>query len=253
MVDAHNGYAVTDGLEGAQGLVFSTHDGGTTWKEISTIPSVNGVEVSGPIERSQLVFTSQLDGWAAPGTTFDASRNAQIPGGAVYRTTDGGLSWSPVQGLPMGEQFTLPEFFTPDTAVTLATKVSGSSPTVYVTDDGGSTWTSHEVPAFLGSQFSPGGIAYRLAPVGPLDWKIDVGSNLYETADGGVTWTDVKPKPAVGVGNVMAITFSSPTEGMALGVQPNCPSLSAVNLTTYCGQVLTVTSDGGRHWRPAKL
>lgn len=253
MVDGENGYAVTDGLDGAPGLVFSTHDGGINWNQISTIPSLNGVEVSGPIEQSQLRFTSEFDGWAVPGPTFDPSTNSQTPGGTIYRTTDGGISWSPVLGLPAARQYTLPEVFGSQAVVTLGTKVSGSKPTVYVSDDGGSTWTSHTVPAFLGSQFSPGGIAYRFAAVGPLEWKIDVGSDLYETADGGATWTTVKPEPAVGVGNVMAITFSSPNRGMALGVQPRCPTPSAISQTTYCGQVLTVTSDGGVHWEPAKL
>lgn len=253
MVDAENGYAVTDGLNGQRGLVFSTHDGGASWTQMSTIPSLNGVEVSGPIEQSQLLFTSVFDGWAVPGPTFDPATNSQIAGGTIYRTTDGGISWSPVLGLPAGRQYTLPEFFGSRTLLTLGTRVSGSSPSVYVSDDGGSTWTGHAVPAFLGSQFSPGGIAYRFAAVGPLDWKIDVGSELYETTDGGVTWTTVKPEPAVGVGNVLAITFSSPSHGMALGVQPSCPTPSAMNQATYCGQVLTVTTDGGVHWEPAKL
>lgn len=253
MVDTQVGYAVTDGFDGARGLGFSTHDGGATWIQVSTVPNLNGVEVGGAIEQSQLLFNSELDGWAVPGTRFDPSDNSQIPGGLIYRTTNGGLSWSPVPGLPTGQQYTAPEFFSTESAVTLATKVSESSPTVYVTEDGGSTWTSHALPAFLGSQFSPGGVATRFAAVGLLIWKIDVGSQLYETNDGGVTWTTVKPMPTVRVGNVMAITFSSPNDGIALGIQPSCPTPSAMSQAAYCGQVLTVTTDGGRHWSPAKL
>ncbi len=253
MVDAQVGYAITDGFDGARGLVFSTHDGGATWIQVSTLPNLNGVEVSGAIEQSQLLFTSELDGWAVPATTFDPSDNSPVPGGIIYRTTNGGLSWSPVPGLPTGQQYTVPEFFSTESAVTFATKVSESSPTVYVTENGGTTWTSHALPAFLGSQFSPGEVATRFAAVGLLNWKIDVGSQLYETNDGGVIWTTVKPMPTVRVGNVMAITFSSPNDGIALGIQPSCPTPSAVSQAAYCGQVLTVTTDGGRHWSPAKL
>ena len=63
---------VTNEAERTPGLVFLTHDGGTSWAQISTIPSLNGVEVSGPLEQSQLVFTSESDGWAVPGPTFDS-------------------------------------------------------------------------------------------------------------------------------------------------------------------------------------
>jgi len=253
MVDAENGYAVTDGFDGGQGLVFSTQDGGASWTQISTIPGLNGVQVSGPLEQGQLVFTSEVDGWAVPGPAFDSSANSQIPGGTIYRTTDGGASWSGVPGLPSGQQYTLPRFFGTQSVVTLGSKVSGSDPTVYISDDGGSTWTRRAVPAFLGSEFSPGGIAYRFAAVGPMSWKIDVGSALYETNDGGATWSTMKPTPAVGVGDVTAITFSSPTQGMALGVQPRCPNPSKMHQTAYCGEVITVTTDGGIHWTPAIL
>ena len=253
MVDAANGYAITDGIEGAPGLVFSTHDGGATWVKISSIPSLNGVEVSGPVEQSQLLFINEVDGWAVPGTTFNSSADSPVPGGTIYRTTDGGVSWSPVRGLPSGWQYTMPRFFGGDAAVTLGTKASGLSPTVYVTNDGGASWDSYRLPSFLGSQFAPGGIDGRFAAVGPLDWKIDVGSELYETQDGGTTWTKVRPIPAVGVGDVLGITFSSLTRGLAIGQQPNCATTSKSNEVIYCGQVLTVTNDGGRHWSPAKL
>jgi hypothetical protein len=61
----------------------------------------------------------------------------------------------------------------------------------------------------------------------------------------------VKPTPAVGVGNVLGLVFSSSSQGLALGQQPNCAALTGEG--TYCGEVLTVTTDGGRHWNPAKL
>jgi hypothetical protein len=91
MVDAQKGFAVAMGAQGQGSPVFSTHDGGATWVQIATMPSLGGIAVGGPLEGSQLVFTSTLDGWAVPGTYPAYNESQQAPGGVIYRTTDGGL------------------------------------------------------------------------------------------------------------------------------------------------------------------
>jgi photosystem II stability/assembly factor-like uncharacterized protein len=256
MVDAQNGFAVASGVQGQSALVFSTHDGGTTWTQIATMPSLGGVDVGGPLEGSQLLFTSDLDGWAVPGPSDGTSSEPQSPGGVIYRTTDGGLSWSAVSGLPVGLHYTLPVFFGPQDAVTLATEGTqgDQDPAVFATQDGGTTWTRYPIPAFVGSQFQPGSFTTRFAAVGLLNWKVDTGSKLYETTDGGKTWTSSKPRPKVGLGDVAGIEFSSPSFGMAIEQNPVCFTKAAVGSASYeCYPVLTITSDGGRQWTPAKL
>lgn len=257
MVDAQSGFAVASGiLQGDSSLVFSTHDGGSTWTQIATMPSLGGVEVGGPLQDSQLLFTSDLDGWAVPGVSGGAPGEPQTSGGVIYRTTDGGVSWSGVSGLPAGLQYTLPHFFGPQDAVTLATKGTqgDNDPAVLVTQNGGTTWTRHPLPAFEGAQFQPGSFATRFAVVGLLNWKVDTGSKLYETTDGGKTWTSFRPRPKVGVGDVEGIDFSSPNFGMAIEQNPVCFTQAVVGRASYeCYPVLTLTSDGGRRWTPAKL
>jgi photosystem II stability/assembly factor-like uncharacterized protein len=256
MVDAQNGFAVAGGLQGQRALVFSTHDGGMTWTQIATMPSLGGVDVGGPLEGSQLLFTSDLDGWAVPGPSGSTSSERQAPGGVIYRTTDGGLSWSVASGLPAALQYTLPKFFGPQDAVTLATEGTQGDrdPAVFATQDGGTTWTRYRLPAFVGAHFQPGSFATRFAAVGLLNWKVDTGSKLYETTDGGKTWTSSTPRPKVGLGDVEGIDFSSPSLGMAIEQNPVCFTKAAVGVASYeCYPVLTLTSDGGRQWTPAKL
>lgn len=256
MVDAQNGFAVAMGAQGQGSPLFSTHDGGAIWAKIATMPSLGGVVVGGPLEGSQLVFTSDLDGWAVPGSYPAYNQSQQTPGGVIYRTTDGGLSWSAVAGLPGGLQYTLPAFFGTQDAVTLATKGTGydNDPFVYVTHDGGETWTGYPIPVFEGSQFQPGSVATRFAAAGALQWRIDVGSRLYETTDAGKTWRSFNSTPAVGVGDVEGITFASPSFGQAIEQNPVCFSKATSDQPDYnCYPVLTTTSDGGRSWTPASL
>jgi photosystem II stability/assembly factor-like uncharacterized protein len=219
------------------------------------MPSLGGVDVGGPLEGSQLVFTSSLDGWAVPGTYPAYNQSQPTPGGVIYRTTDGGLSWSAVPGLPSGLQYTLPAFFGAQDAVTLATKGTSydQDPVAFVTQDGGATWTGYPIPVFEGSQFQPGSVATRFAAVGPLQWTIDVGSELYETVNGGKTWQSFKPTPHLGVGDVEGITFASRSFALALEQNPVCFN-KAISDTGYeCFPVLTTTSNGGRSWTPANL
>jgi photosystem II stability/assembly factor-like uncharacterized protein len=256
MVDAQNGYVVASSTQGQGSPVFSTQDGGATWTQIATMPSLGGVDVGGPLEGSQLVFTNNLDGWAVPGTYPVYNQSQQTPGGVIYRTTDGGLSWSAVPGLPNGLQYTLPTFFGARDAVTLATKGTAydKDPIAFVTQDGGATWTRYPVPVFEGAQFQPGSVATRFAAVGPLQWRVDVGSRLYETVNGGKTWQSFKPTPAVGIGDVEGIQFSPPNFGLAIEQNPVCFSKAISQQPNYnCYPVLTTTSDGGRSWTPANL
>ena len=256
MVNAESGFAVASVFQGGGSLVFSTNDGGSTWTRIATMPNLGGVNIGGPLEGSQLLFTSDLNGWAVPGQSDGSSSAPQTPGGVIYRTTDGGLSWSAVPGLRPGLQYTLPEFFGPQDGVTLATERTqgDKDPAVFATQDGGETWTRYPIPAFVGANFQPGSVATRFAAVGLLSWRIDTGSRLYETTNGGKSWISFRPLPTVDVGDLEGMEFSSPSFGMAIEQNPVCFTKAIAHQFSYnCYPVLTVTSDGGRQWTPAKL
>ena len=128
---------------------LSTHDGGESWTQIATMPSLGGVAVGGPLEGSQLVFTSNLDGMG---------RSRDLPG---VQPVAAGSWWghlshvptaaSPGRRLPVfrgGLQYTLPAFFGTQDAVTLATKGTDydKDPVIFVTNDGGTTWTGYPIP-----------------------------------------------------------------------------------------------------------
>lgn len=255
-VDASHGFAATSPPTGDSTL-FTTQDGGATWTPVAAMPNLGSVVVDGPISQPQLLFTTTLDGWAVTGPPdYGLPGQPTDTGGALYGTTDGGHSWSRVPGLPSDLHYALPAFFGPQQGVTVATRgtKSAAGAEAYVTEDGGASWTGQALPEFPGAGFEPGDIQTRFSAIGPLSWRIDVGSRLYETDDGGATWTTLTPAPRLTLGAVSSVAFSSQADGMAIGDLPWCsPSTIDGTPEAVCYQTLIVTSDGGLRWHPAQF
>lgn len=255
-VDAAHGFAATAPVTGASAL-FATQDGGATWVPVASMPNLGSVEVGGPIAQPQIHFTSSLDGWAVTGPSgYGTQGQPTDPGGVLYRTTDGGATWTRAPGLPSGFRYSIPIFFGSRRAVVLATHglSDARGAAVYETEDGGSTWTRYPLPVFSGVDFTPGSLATRFAAVGPFAWRIDVGSLIHATSDAGRTWTTVTPSPKTSLGDAESVAYSSPSVGMAIAQLPSCfASYASDPAADVCYPVLIVTSDGGRSWSPAKL
>jgi photosystem II stability/assembly factor-like uncharacterized protein len=248
-VDAQHGYAAVGADASGTTRLFSTDDGGTTWEPRSELPHAG----DGP----SIVFSSVEDGWVVTGPTFGSYAQdmgqATDPGGSLFRTEDGGVTWSPVAGLPRKDIYELPTFFNARDGVMpgRAPGAPAQSPIVFVTDDGGTSWIARHVPAAAGGITARGSIAAGppFAALSPTDWKLYVGPTLYTTNDAGASWQSIRPTPVARAGTVAAIAFSSRLQGMAMVQQPGCPA----STTGGCVPVLMGTSDGGLHWRPLTL
>ncbi len=172
----------------------------------------------------------------------------------MYRTTDGGSSWSVVSGLPSTNHYELPTFFGTQDGVVLsnAEGVAGRPTGVYVTEDGGSTWTARPTPDILGlREFKPSGLRFRFAPISPTSWKIDVGSALYSTTNAGRTWVRTLPTPKVTAGTTTAVVFVSSRDGLALwSGPPKCEDRVHAPEASQCFPIMVGTTDGGNRWAP---
>jgi hypothetical protein len=60
-----------------RGTLLGSHDGGRTWTAVVTDPAVDGID--------RVVFIDALHGWASTATA---------EGAVIYRTTDGGKTWT---------------------------------------------------------------------------------------------------------------------------------------------------------------
>ncbi|MGO8860870.1 MAG: WD40/YVTN/BNR-like repeat-containing protein [Acidimicrobiales bacterium] len=253
-VDPDHGFAAVGPDLSGPTVLFSTADGGVTWTPKGDIPDLGSILSGGPGPEPQLVFTSPLDGWAVTGPAFGVDDQMTSPGGVVYRTTDGGSSWSVVSGLPSTNHYELPTFFGTQDGVVLsnAEGVAGRPTGVYVTEDGGSTWTARPTPDIPGlREFKPSGLRFRFAPISATSWKIDVGSALYSTTNAGRTWVRTLPTPKVTAGTTTAVVFVSSRDGLALwSGPPKCEDRVHAPEASQCFPTMVGTTDGGNRWAP---
>jgi photosystem II stability/assembly factor-like uncharacterized protein len=155
-VDANTGFGVTRALDGDAGVAFvKTIDGGSKWSASVILPGENGHEAA-------LHFVSQNEGLV------------RMQNGGVYRTSDGGQTWSGMIGDIDGK----PDFSFADSQVGWAAKYQK----VLYTRDGGKTWLSSatKFPAMIEDSSMPArdrgyvvgdhGMVYRYRIV-PVDFN----------------------------------------------------------------------------------
>lgn len=189
--DSNNGWgiAVNDG-----GYLLRTVDGGTTWLN-TTPPGVIGIGYSTNL--------SVLD----VNTAWVLVPNADFFTGKVYRTTDGGLTWTSFD-VPFGGKNI--QFLDASTGLALADRGAGmgsDSVEMFQTSDGGATWLSvfnndPNRPDSSGSLPLGGiknGMTFLDANTGwvtgtrPVDGEV----YLFVTHDGGASWSQQSiPLPA---------------------------------------------------------
>ncbi len=244
--DADHGWIVGASGDSYDPLLLGTSDGGTTWTpsasalsgELTQVDFVDalhgwvaGVDFSGPetrtLERttdggahwtlqqpdSGLTYIALIDfidadtGWVQG--AYEPSGFARgCPPEAVYRTTDGGVTWakyplakntgmSAMQFLSASDGWAIADRFVGDWDVT--------SSLVHTTD-AGRTWTA--VPRFTGHALSA--LHFLDATTG---WLAVDGEGIYETRDGGTTWARV----ADDGGDALTIVAADEAHVWALG------------------------------------
>ena len=234
-IDPRNGWMLADLGAGAGSnavAVFQTTDGGTIWTQTYTNdPNLPEAGDSLPLGglKADLVPLSMQTAWVggvtySPGTVY------------LYRTDDGGHTWSPVSlELPAGaENFELGidkdqmRFVSADDGF-LVVRMSGDSTqtAVYVTNDGGESWTLTPtlIPEAGASDFlsAEEAIIYN-------------GEQFYVTRDRARTWTTVSPDIVFG-DSFATMDFVNPNSGWIITAAGDTRSLYR-------------THDGGATWLP---
>jgi photosystem II stability/assembly factor-like uncharacterized protein len=224
-VDPMHGW-VNLGMESMSrsGFLFSTDDGGETWRHVKSGPGIAGI----------VRFITLEEGWVLGGPSAHE----------LYGTHDGGKTWEKVSLPPPPgvastsvTSYYLPKFRNPSQGYlpvgffnpgnSLATLV------LFQTADGGKTWKPTKGVIPLSGGPSPG----SLLPLTLVDSTLlvveqisDNGTALVKaTPDGRV---ERLPGPFPVVGSGISLSFSSPAHGWARGA----------------GGDVVVTTDGGETW-----
>lgn len=219
--------------------LFRTVDGGAGWAEVTRIASAPaGAETC--FAQPTATFDSPMTGWLTGGGCSSAEFEV---------SSDGGATWGP-QTLPLSGTPALslgaPVFISGQVGVMPAFSAGGGGPVlVYLTADGGETWTASTAPGEI-----PHAVDFIDAENGWLlsTDTMDAGypAGLYATHDGGQTWTtlqaidDGRPNQGTFALNGTVLDFITPTLGWT-------------DTFSGSGDTLLQTTDGGLTWAPVTV
>jgi photosystem II stability/assembly factor-like uncharacterized protein len=192
-------------------VVYRTTDGGKTWGE-SLVPTRH--LFVHPYARVSLDFVDSRFGWM---TVWGAGGMSSTPG-QLFATQDGGATWAEVSstddgGLPFGGDIRLLDTQHRDTGWLVGSQASTAPKQLYITHDGGKTWTEQRltladavepsatisvlsVPTFFSGAASGKGVVTALVTSQKgANGATDQSTAVFITADGGNTWRGATAVP----------------------------------------------------------
>jgi len=237
----------------ASGGVWKSSNGGTTFKPVFDKEAVQSI--------GALAIDPQAPKTIWAGTGESWTRNSVSIGDGIYKSTDGGDSWTNM-GLPNSERISK-IIVDPKDGNTVYACVPGKlwsdseDRGVYKTTDGGKTWNRILKGANLSTGCSMISMSARDSKVlfaGMWDFrrkgwtfrsggenpKATSGSGFFQTADGGTTWTELDEKSAKGLP-------AKPWGRIAVTIAPSKPNV-VYALIESTRSALFRSEDGGKSW-----
>ena len=217
---------------GMRGTVLRSTDGGDSW------------------ERDTLPGAAMLDFRAIAATSRDVAHVLSIGDSSrIYRTTDGGRTWSlRFVSTRKGSFFDAIQFWDAKHGIAMSDPVDGRF-LIVTTDDGGDSWQEMPAAGMPPALQGEGGFAASgtcLIVTGERDaWLVSGGAvvaRLYHSSDRGRTWTvrDTPLRAGVASAGIFSVAFRDPGHGVIAGGDYQQPTLR--------GRNLAVTADGGVTW-----
>ncbi len=208
------------------GQIWKTSDAGETW--------VQQAQLGGYIR--SIEFADSLNGWAG-------TLGGEIP--ILYRTTDGGQSWSPVQGLPTFSPRRICGITAPTDSVIYAGGAFDGPARILKSVDKGNSWQAIDMRQHAGTLidvhfFTPdSGIAVGGAPAAQQIDLAEIRAVIMTTADGGQSWQ---------------VRYSGSSDGQwGWKIFFVTRNTGFVSLESNGFATLAKTTDGGLTWSPKSV
>jgi photosystem II stability/assembly factor-like uncharacterized protein len=219
---------------GRNGTFAVTRDGGFTWVS-DTVPGAAElffIDVHAVDEDTAYLLGTHFEGGLA----------------RVYKTTDGGASWTiQYSDERPGVFFDGMAFWDSENGIAFSDPIDGRL-LIVTTFDGGATWMeakAEAVPPALAGEAGFAASGTAIAVQGSRHVWIGTGggevARVYRSIDGGRNWTVAEtPLSAGPTSGIFGIAFRDTLDGIAVGGDYQRPQESAMNVLR--------TSDGGRTW-----
>jgi photosystem II stability/assembly factor-like uncharacterized protein len=232
----------------ASGGLWKSVNGGTTYKPVfdrEDVQSIGAVAIDP--SNSKIVWVGTGEPWL---------RNSVSVGDGVYKSTDGGENWTNV-GLKDSEHIAKILVNPGDGNNVLACATGhlwddNDERGVYQTTDGGKTWTkvlagangSSGCAMIARSTKEPKTIYAAMWDFRRQGWTFrsgGLGSGLFKSTDGGMTWKEINESNAKGLP-------PKPYGRIAVQVAPSKPQVVYANIEAEKGRGLYRSNDAGATW-----
>lgn len=222
------GAAQAGGRPNPERGVYRTADGGVTWQHVLSVDAYTGVrDLVADAGDPHIVFAAFQR--SAFGISPAERAKLEPLGTGIYKSTDGGATWTPVRGNGLPASATSFDLAVAAHGMRVYAEAQGTGRDaggIYRSDDGGATW-------MLGTKEigSAGGRIY-VDPKNP-DVVYLMGTSMYRSLDGGRTFVSYKGAPG---GDDNRELWIDPTNSrrMLMGAD----------------QGPTISVDGGETWTP---
>jgi photosystem II stability/assembly factor-like uncharacterized protein len=206
-IDENRGWAIND-----LGEVWQSKDGGGTWNRITKFDT--------PTNLSSIQFVDDLHGWVRNGFT------------SILRTEDGGINWETCD--PTTNPQEIDEFLSTSYFLNANYGIVGASGgTIYITHDGGKTWTAKRIAS------KEAAIEYVFLIDEHTGWAGGFPSDICRTDDGFQTWRRQLLPTTIIEPVIFSIYFINKDEGWLAGFENESDS----------GKFTMHTLDGGNEWK----